>query len=324
MYPLSTVKEMNKQKKVEQWLQNSTNFFDSNPCKKPKIIDEVQLEKKRDKTSAGEKISSSSKQIRKKKQESQIKITKKALLCRSESVPTKMKDSSFKKIKEEKKPFVKIEIDDEDFVGSSHCKPSTNLPDVNVNNIKKEIKSLPKIAMRPASFILKPTTSSCIQTDIDSSNIRDLLKYTDKLPDQLKSNVHYRFTINLDNDRSVHKREVMLNDSKQNDLEPWFGHLIDNYRSKYDYGGEEGYSCFITLDSRFKVMLSINNTEMVASNVEVLTDGSNEDNWMRNIRDPVRIFNWIEKQIHAHTLESMELVNLIPDIIVTRIFPPEC
>ena len=359
LHSLRKIKELNKDKKVERWLQNSASYFDVNPCKKPKIDDKaVYLKKQNGKTSAKTgKYSSMLKQTQKKKiakpevqpvseienefldsdssgetqrkalQDSQSKLTKKPLLHRSESVPTKIKNDDFKKIKiKEEKTSLNTGFDDEDFVArNGHCKPPL-VNKLSANrfenvNIKTEIKSPPKTAMRPASFVLKPTTTSCTQTDIDSGNLRDLLKCADELPDQLKSNAHYRFTINLGNDQFINKRDRMLVDGKSNNLEPWFGYLLDNYKSKHDYGGEEGCNCFITLDSRFKVMLSVNHSEMVASNVEVLIDGSNEDNWMRNIRDPIRIFNWIEKQVHAPTLENMELVNQIPEIIVTRLFP---
>ena len=185
---------------------------------------------------------------------------------------------------------------------------------------KKERIS-PKKQMRPASFILKPTNLASTQTDIDSTNLKELMKCAgdDELPAQLKSETNFKFTVNMCNDQFAHRNETDLFDSKKNNLNLWYQYILDNYKSKHEFKGKEGCSGFITLDSRFKVM-ACDDEKQVLTVVEVLTDGSDVDNWMRNIREPIRIHTVLEREQYEMVLGG-ENANRLPDLIITRLFP---
>ncbi|XP_066935713.1 cytadherence high molecular weight protein 1-like [Clytia hemisphaerica] len=182
--------------------------------------------------------------------------------------------------------------------------------------VKKEVRS-PQKRVMPASFILKPTTQAFTQTDIAANNLKELMK-CEGVPDKLKSEAVFKFTVKLKNDQICQRVERKVFDSKKNNLASWFDYILDNYISKHEYEGEDGYNSFITMDSMFRVF-SCDDEKKVPGMLEVLTDGSNEDNWMRGIREPIRIHTVIDRQLYGNILGND--AQRLPDLIITRLFP---
>lgn len=371
----SSVKEMNKNKKVEHWLKTnhaivstplpaakkkedrgkivrkrSTSIESALNSTKMKKIAALSASKEKFKTTTSNKKTTtsaividsttdnseddkpnSSKGLYKKKyrtnendlEDFQIpnKKRKEALSSGPKSVERKQS----KNIKVE--PTESVSIKQEDSPLSYLRDDETTQNSTNFQNVetktelispKKERISPKKTVVRPASFILKPTGFASTQTDINATNLKELMKCTDVMPVQLKNETLFKFTVNMCNDQFVHRTERELFDRKKNNLDGWYQHILDNYKSKHEYKGKEGCNGFITLDSRFKVM-ACDDEKQVLTVVEVLTDGSDEDNWMRNIREPIRIHTVLEKE--RYHLILGENASRLPGLIITRLFP---
>lgn len=104
--------------------------------------------------------------------------------------------------------------------------------------------------MRPASFILKHSgvNESC-QTNITAVNLKELK--TCVTPEVFK--LRYKYTIDLKHDMFAHHTNDTFYDSKGNELTPWVQHVVDNFQRKNECAINENSNCFITLNSRFKV-----------------------------------------------------------------------
>ena len=383
----TSVKEVNKQKKVENWLKNNSAIVSkqSSPTTKKKEIyrkrsSSIEFASNPIPTKAKKKTKTATEKVQSKKESTGKKNTiviesttdnsdnENELISKEKSTNKRVeltegifaehriqqrnkqgksmhKNTSFgsrhkdKNLHIETKKNIDIKIekdyDDisvkkednavmEDYLDDDTTQNSTNFlqhfePKKEQISPKKERIS-PKKQMRPASFILKPTSLASTQTDIDSTNLKELMKCTgdNGLPAQLKSETNFKFTIDMCNDQFAHRNENDLFDIKKNNLNLWYQYILDNYKSKHEYKGKEGCNGFITLDSRFKVM-ACDDEKQVLTVVEVLTDGSDVDNWMRNIREPIRIHTVLEREQYETVLG--ENANRLPDLIITRLFP---
>ena len=373
----TSVKEMNKQKKVENWLKSSSDIVSVPPLTKTKetyrkrstslesASNSIPTKTKKVKTSATTKLQSKKGSTSKKntiviestdnsdnENESSSKENllnknvelsegifddyripynryKKQIVRKTTSSGSKHDEKNLdihtkKDIKTEKECDVFIKREDtlmDDYLEDETTQNSNFMQHFETKKEEispKKERISPKKVMRPASFILKPTSLASTQTDIDSTNLKDLMKCEDGLPAQLKSETVFKFTIDMCNDQFVHHTERDLFDKKKNNLNSWYQYILDNYKSKHEYKGKEGCNGFITLDSRFRVM-ACDDEKQVLTVVEVLTDGSDVDNWMRNIREPIRIHTVLERE--QYELVLGENANRLPDLIITRLFP---
>ena len=184
-----------------------------------------------------------------------------------------------------------------------YCETHNRVRETTPNEFEHDVDRPVRKKIRPASFVLKITTMSTeSQTDITANNLSLL---TSQIPENVRKFKialgHDQFTERLDN-KPVH-------DCKGNDLRDFFTCINDNISFEYKSGASNGENCFITLNSRFKVLRSMDmkHLELIPENV-----GETEV-------DPVRIYATLNKAHYKSHLDY-SYWHSIPEFTVTRLF----
>ena len=174
---------------------------------------------------------------------------------------------------------------------------SPHRTDIDTSNITKSQNKI-----RPASFVLKVTSvSTGTQTDIISESGPTLV-----VGDENTSKKVQQFKVDLGHDQFTTRIDKPVFDSKGNDIHDLICSINDRFNLKCSGGGGNS---FITLDSRFKVLHT-----MDMQHLELLPEGDSVTD-----SDPIRIFNTLSREFYKPFLKE-SCWRIVPELIVTRLY----